>query len=212
MNDQYEELNYNSSIVNDNLIEKVKKITQKYYNTHQKKLFFASNQKAACAQSVCSEIDLNELLINTVYIIKDTNIIFFNYLVFKTFANEEIFHIIIENLFEQINNCISNHGSFEMHFDLATFSVSAAERYKRLIELFVKQCLESKTTFVDSTINITIYNTPSVVETINKLFKALIHPALKTKIRYYDKKESPELLYSLLHTSSYVNNTKQSSY
>ena len=74
--------------------------------------------------------------------------------------------------------------------------------------LFVKKCLESKTTFVDSTINITIYNTPSMVETIIKLFKSLIHPDLKTKIRYYDKKVSPDLLHTLLNTSQFVNNNK----
>jgi hypothetical protein len=201
MDDKYvklDETSSNESSFNGELIEQLKKIKEDFYNSNRKKLFFTANQKIACAESVCAEIDINVLLTNTIYIIENKNIVFFNYLIFKTFANNNNFHIINDFIFEKINNCIRDYGSFEMHFDLSTFTVSAAERYKGLIELFVNKCLDKRTTFINHTVNITIYNTPHMVEHINLIFKSLINPALKTKIVYYNKKESPRLMNSLL--------------
>jgi hypothetical protein len=207
MNNKYnkyedvEEGSSDESNLNGELVDQLKKIKEEFYSSNRKKLFFTSSQKIACAESVCAEIDINVLLTNTIHIVENKNVVFFNYLIFKTYANDNNFHIINDYLFEKINNCIHNYGSFEMHFDLATFTVSAAERYKRLIELFVKKCLDKQTTFVNSTVNITIYNTPSMVEHINAIFKSLIHPVLKTKIVYYDKKASPRLMNLLLNSN-----------
>lgn len=207
MNNHYEneeaEVDDESSVnfcLNGELIEKLQKIKSDFYVANRKKTFFTSGQKAACAESVCAEIDINKLMAYTIYIIKNTNIIFFNYLVFKTYANQSNFSIINEFIFDKINTCVQQYGSFEMHFDLVTFTVTAAERYKHLIELFVAKCLERRTGFIDLTINITIYNTPSMVEHIHRVFKMLIHPSLKTKIIYRNKEESPDLLKKLLQS------------
>lgn len=185
------------------LLELLNKVQTDFYtNNGGKNILFKNNQKQKCTESITNQFNLYDLLKSTVYIIPNTNKIYLNYLLFKTFANNSNNNEIIDYIIELLCQCINTYGQYEMHINLHSFSISAAERYKSSIQLFCEKCYSLNNTcnvnFAGMLIHMYIYNTPSVISTITQLFKPFIDPLLNQKLIFITKDQSPLLLEQLL--------------
>ena len=88
-----------------------------------------------------------------------------------------------------------------MHINLKGFTISAAERYKQVIQLFCNECCNlastSNISFVEDLTVLKIYHTPSVMETISRMLSSLTDPTVKKKLVFCSKAESDGLIQQL---------------
>jgi CRAL/TRIO domain len=181
------------------LLAQVNKFKEDYYAKNNKNVFFKKTQKADCAEKVAQQFDINILLANTVYIIGDTNHILFDYTVFKTYANESNYSQIVNYVLFMFDTVIRKHGSYVTHVNLDTFTVSAAERYKKVIQVFNTECI-NKTEFQYTKClkSWYVYNPPSVIDMVNKILKPFIEPSVFNNVTIVSKADSPVILARLL--------------
>jgi hypothetical protein len=177
-----------------NLIEEIEKFQNTYYSQGGgKNTIFKKSQKIECASQISSNFDIQLLLNKTIYLIQNTNKIFIDYTVFKLYGNPSNYKLIIDRLFTLFLETINTYGEYECHINLNTFTISAAERYKQVIEMFCSECLQNKTTRYSLFLSkMHIYNSPSMLENIAKLFAAYIEPSVRTKIEIHNKSDSNE--------------------
>lgn len=178
-------------------IEKINQLKTDYYSNHKKNTFFKSAQKIECATTVSSNIELELLLKNTAFVICDSNHVFLDYTIFKTYVTEAIYETVIQYFMNLIIGTIHKHGDVILHVNLTTFSTSACHRYKKIIELFLSACLKNETEFSKRLTAMHIYNTPSMFENIIAMLNPFIHADVKSKIVYHSKSESAGLLQRL---------------
>jgi hypothetical protein len=175
----------NDEPTNINLIKNAEKIKADFYENNKKKSFFKSAQKIECAKQVFQNMDIRQLIVHSFYLIPNTNCIYFDYPLFKTYACAEVYEDFTTHAYTIINTCLSQYPSFDIHVNMQSFTISAFERLRKLIErFFVESPLFSdKLTFVY------IYYTPSIIEQINKMIKMFI-AHISYKIVYFSKTES----------------------
>jgi hypothetical protein len=174
------------------LMKNLETFKEDYYNKNSKNMFFKKSQKSDCAQKICEQYDINDLLKQTAYFIPTNNEIFFNYPMFKLFANENNYNVIIEYVFDLINESIRLYNKYIIHIDLSGFTITAAERYKSLIILFNAKCIESSDIrYINYCEKWYIYNPPLVIDMISKVLSPLLHPDVLKNLTIYPKKESP---------------------
>ena len=182
----------------NDLLQDLEKFKEDYYSKNSKNMFFKKSQKADCARKICEEYNINDLLKQTAYFIPTNNEIFFNYPMFKLFANEENYTTIIDYVFELINSSISLYGKYIIHIDLSGFTVTAAERYKGLIMLFNARCIQSvDIRYINYCEKWYIYNPPLVIDMIGKIVYPLLHPDVLNNLTICSKKDSPDALNTL---------------
>lgn len=183
-------------------IEQMETLQNQYYKTHTKNTFFKSDQKMECAATISQQMDITQILSNTVYIIGDTNRVFFDYNVFKLYANPSNYILIIQRTLSLFYNCIQKYGNYETHINVNTFSISAAHRYKDMIHLFMEECFKSNIEFSNQLINMYIYNTPNMADNISAILLPLLYKPVQQKIILISKQDSAkkiEELFSLHH-------------
>ena len=177
--------------------EQIKEKQDEYYSINSKSMLFKTSQKNLCAEEINKQFDVSRLIECTVYQIPDSNIVYFDYLLFKIYATPTIYEAIIQTILELFKNIINSHGSYQVHVNLDTFSMSAAHRYSDIIREFCHKCMRSETRYANYTEKFCIYNTPSVMQNISKLFNSLINENVKKKIELIDKKDSESRLKQL---------------
>jgi len=183
--------------MNLDLIESINKKREEYYETNRKNTIFKKDQKHQVAEVVQNNFDLTKLLESTVYSIGDSNKIFFNYLLFKTFIHPGIYPIAINHILSLFSKAIEQYGAFEVHLNLETFSMSAAHRYGDIIKMFCGQCLQARTKYSAHLDKLYIYNTPNMIQSISKLFNSMINENVKDRITLVAKEESKDLISKL---------------
>ena len=181
------------------LHKRIAELTNQYYSDNKKNVFFKSNQKLDCATQVTNQIGINELIQKTIYLIPNTNLVFMDYTVFKTYATPENYSKIVSYILSLFDYCISNYGDFCAHVNLDSFTISAAERYKNIIECFLTNCMSSESQYSLRLKTMHIYNTPTTFQNISKLLMPFIDQLVKHKIIFYDKKTSGDLIDNLLY-------------
>ena len=170
-------------------------LKEKYYETHKKNTFFKSSQKFDCARDICSKIDIVELMDQTFWLIPNHDQFYFDYRVYKLYGNPDNFHTIIDNILHLIKWCIKEYGSFEIHLNFASFTVSAAERYKNHIQMFCDICMnQTETEYLQFLKALNIHNTPKVFEHIYKILTPILPPEIIPKLRILHKEESTPIL------------------
>lgn len=182
---------------NEELIDEINNYKEDFYSKNSKNVIFKKNQKNELAQEISNQFDINRLLNSTAFQIKNTENIFFDYTVFKLFANETNYNYIIQHVMNIFNHCIVHFNKIVVHVNLDTFSVSAAERYKNIIILFNNACISSESDYESKIPNWYIYNTPNVLNMIHRLLKNIIDPNIIKKAQMYPKYESPSKLKEL---------------
>lgn len=179
------------------LQNKITELQNNYYSSHSKKTFFKSSQKNDCASAITQQLDINNLIRHTIYNIPNTNRIFFDYTLFKTFATDRVFEHIIDHLMRITEDCIDKYHSFEMHVNWNTYTISAHERYKNIYTLFTDKCAKSRFNFSDRLSYMHVYYVPSMIDTIAPIIRPFIDPKIISKIKLYSKNDSDQLLTQL---------------
>ena len=185
---------------NAELKSKVQEIQTAFYESSGKKLFFKREQKFECADTISKSIGIDEMIKKTFYVLPNTNKVYADYSVFKLYATPDTFDYISTMLLG-ILNTVSLSGSYELHINLDSFTISAYERYKQFITVYCNKCLsyESMPSILMS--KMFIYNTPLFIDSISRIVRPMMHPDVPNRIVYYKKNESPILLLRLLTTT-----------
>lgn len=175
------------------VLEQIDTVQQNYYSTNKKKSFLKNKQKINCAAYVQENIEMSKLIKNTVMRIPNTNIIYYDYLVFKTYGNERTYLLIYNYIISVIQEILKNYSFFEFHINMKTFSISACQRYKHIITTFFEEG--------DSTLKymnkIIVYNTPNIIKQVVAILKNSIKDVIN-KTTFYDEKKSDLILSKLL--------------
>lgn len=180
------------------LLKRVQEFKNDYYSNNSKNIFFKKKQKMDCAKEISQNFQLHELIELFVCCIPNTPNIYLDYNVFKLFANETNYQMIIEKILQRIDECIFTFGHYNIHLNIDSFTVSAGERYYSFIELYVNICLiySEKNNFMysDKLCIMYIYYPPSVLDILDKLFKKTIEKAVREKFIIIPKKDSKETI------------------
>lgn len=179
------------STTEQNAISDALKLKDSYYETHKKNVFMKSSQKFDCARDICSKVDIVLLMDQTFWIIPNKNRLYFDYRVYKLYGNPDNFRLVIDNVLHMAKWCIREYGSFEIHLNLASFTISAAERYKNMIQMFCDICMsQTECEYLKFLITMNIYNIPTVFEHISKLLMPILPPEIIPKMKLLHKVES----------------------
>lgn len=181
----------------DSLVEMMEKYQQEYYQSQGKNIFFKKSQKQDCAKGVSQAFPLEDMINRTIFIIPQKNKLIFDYTVFKLYATSENYEAIIQRVIESYDLLLSQYSTFEVHIILDGFTISAAERYKSVIQLFCNKCMTSQTRYSQYITGMYLYYTPSMMESISTLLKPFIDPNVSHSIFMYSKAESPAILKGL---------------
>ena len=162
-----------------------------YYSIHTKNTVFKNAQKNACANHIADSISLDQMMKCTVYIVPNTNKIYYNYLVFKTYGTEENAHLLYKHIIDVIHTILLTYDSFEFHINLKSFSVSACHRYHTMIAGSV----DCNQIFTEKLSKLVIYNTPFIIDQITRL----LYQSVKTFIHKteYVREKSEERIAAL---------------
>lgn len=191
------------------LLDQINQFKEEYYTKNTKNVIFKNSQKVHCAQEICQKFELNDLLEKTMYFIPNTNHLFFDYMIFKMYANEQNYAFINAHILKQIIQCITLYGTYNVHMDLNTFTVSAGERYMKFVDLFMKTCsdgIKDRGYFISERIQkLYLYNPPSIMDILHKMFTKRIEH-IKNNIEIIPKKDSKQALDNLLTFTRAVEN------
>jgi len=178
--------------------EELDQLEKKFYEENKKSTFFKNKQKEECAKMICSNYPIEELMTNTIYQIKNTNKIFIDYTIFKLYINSENYETFIYYVFDTFRKTLLIYPTYEVHINLDTFTVSAAERYKNIIKLYCDESAKNGTTFIDKLIYMKLYHLPSIIDMIAKIMKPIINPDAYKKMILVSKQDSEIELKTLL--------------
>lgn len=182
------------------LSEKIQKVQMEYYAKNGKNMFFKKTQKNNCAEIVCSTMNLEDLIDETVWIIPNTNGVVIDYTIFKTYATIDNYGKIMDAIIEKFCDCIRDFDEYNVYVNILGFTVSSAERYKPVVELFYGKCFMGGQygVLMEKLNHMKILNAPSVMDSISAIYNAIISPVIKPKIEIYKKAESTEIMNRIL--------------
>jgi hypothetical protein len=194
-----------NTIDNTNLIERINKLRDDYATENKSWGFSTKQYKINCANTVLQTIDIDTLLDSTITILPNSCHLFFNYVVFKSFAVPELYDTIIDCIVKKINTCVERFGKYEMHINLQSFSVSAFNRYKPIIEKYHNEIHTKHIHFHEKMQTMHVYNIPHAIDTIAKLISPFLDPIVQKKIVKYDKPTSEKSINTINEILSYDN-------
>jgi len=175
---------------NSIFLERMNSVQTEYFSKNSKNQLFKKSQKFDCAKYITDQLDINTMIAEAVFIIPNTNIIFIDYVIFKIFANEDIYNRIIDHIMELFDYAIQYYGSIQVNFNLRTFTVSAAERYIPAIKQFCNRCLTNQTNYTQFMNAFRILNTPSVMEMIISIVKPFVEKDVIMKLTFLNKNDT----------------------
>ena len=150
---------------------------------------------------VSGAIGLEKMLSNTVYVLPNTNKVYFDYTVFKLYANPSNYDSIIQTIIRTFDTCIDQYGDYESHMNLNTFTISALERYKPIIITFCKDFLKNNPKYIEKLARFNIYNTPSMIDMAIHVVRPFVNESVLKKVVFISKIESEKLISELLQPS-----------
>jgi len=165
----------------ETLESKIEKLQNKYYSENPRSFIFPFKhaQKMGCAQEIIRELDIDILCSRMAYKQSNAPYIYFDYTVFKTFAHPSIYKRVNEFMTHMIVDCVKEHGRVNIHVDLNTFTITAAQRYKGIIVDFCTQCLTGVAPCIET---IYLHHSPKMLAAITSLFTGFIDDSIKHKI------------------------------
>jgi hypothetical protein len=172
--------------MSESLLNELNKFKDLYYNENKKTIFQQKTQKHEVAKAISSRFDINILLQKTAYIIPNTNKIYINYPMFKQFAQPDNYELFVKYVQKLVVITINENKTFECHINIDSFTISAAERYKGILVAFDEEDL-GYTGYMDA---IYVYNSPTMIERISKVFLHLLEPSIKKKLKLVKKADS----------------------
>lgn len=165
--------------------KRIKETQEQYYEKHQKNHIFKNAQKIECAQYVAQQMELQKLIQYTAVIVPNTNIIYYNYLVFKTYGSELTHLPLYSHMTQLIQQILKTYDSFEIHFNLKTFTISACQRYRALI----MSSFDDNQVFTEKMSKLVVYHTPNIIEQMTRLLYSSVKHLLH-KVEYVKSSDS----------------------
>lgn len=169
-------------------IERVK--NDFYKETGPKNTFFKKAQKYDCAKQVATKVQMDILLTRTCTIIHDTYCVHIDYPILKSFACPDNFDIISEFIISTFQHIKDTYGKLEVAFNLDGFTISAAERYKSLIEVFCDKCFQKNTGLSPYLTQFIVYNSPNLIESIRPIVMPFMEENVKERLVVVSRKDS----------------------
>ena len=166
----------------DTIANQIKDLKTKYYNKNGTSILFKNTQKRDCAAEIVNNIPINTLLNETIFVVENTNQIYIKYELLKSFAAPSIYSIIINHISNRVEWCIANHGSFQLYINMNTFTITAANRYKELIQMFCEKALQSDSVYHTKLQAIYLYNYPAIIPVLTQLFSAFVDSSARGKV------------------------------
>jgi hypothetical protein len=163
------------------LLEQMKKFKDDYYKTNSTSIFFKSKQKQQYKESICNQFDVSLMIVNTIKVLPDSNIVFIDYEVFKLFANENIYDLIINYTIQIFDNFVKNEKRFNVQVNTKGLTISGIERYRGFIQLICMRCMDKQYNyFIDEVI---LYNTPNMIDSIISIIRPFLGIGIYEKIK-----------------------------
>jgi hypothetical protein len=186
------------NINKEEILENVHTLQDHFYSISKKNTIFKKQQKHDCAKIVCENINLEKIIQMTFFILPNTNIIYFDYTIFKLFGNNSNFDTIVDYCLQITKECIEKNGDYEVRINLSTISISALERYKNIIELFSLKAIH-----LDLLKKIVIYNSPSFINSALQFLNRnnFLNQGVLQKTVYHKKEESDSLIKALFQSA-----------
>ena len=179
------------------LLSQMEKFKSDFLSNEGKNSFFKKSQKLECAKKMSNAFNLQDMIQKTIFNIPGTNKIVFDYTIFKLYACPENYDQIINYIICVYDFVLLKYPVFEANIILDTFTISAAERYKCVIQQFCNKCMNSQTKYSNVTEKMNIYYTPSMIDSIATILKHFIDKDVSERITLFSKTESPEILKQL---------------
>jgi len=182
------------------LDKEIQKMQNAFYNeTGGKNVFFKKAQKYECASHLSSKIPMQTLLERMCSILPNTDCVYISYPIFKTFAHPDNFAEIVNFILAHLDLINNKYGKIDAILDLDGFTVSAAGRYTQFIQLFCNSCFYKNAGYIKALNKFTVYNCPSVIDTIQKMIMPFIDNLptsnvdiiLKTDTKKYAERIAP---------------------
>lgn len=187
----------------EDLEKEIENIKEQFYGENGgKNIFFKKNQKYDCAKKIVSQIPLETLLDRMCIIFESVKCVHIDYAILKTFASPDNFESISENIISKFEYLKQKYSTFDVFINLDGFTVSAAERYKSLIEVFCQKCLQKNSGFSIIVTQLVVYNAPLMVESIKHIVWPFMEEPMKRKIFVVQKKDSTEITNQFIHLSN----------
>jgi hypothetical protein len=182
----------------ENFVNKINSFTNDYYNNSSKNFFFKKSQKIDCANKISTTFDIDQLIQKTCFIIPNKSCVYFDYSFFKLYANESNYEKIIDRILDLFDDCILTNNELKFYVNLEGFTVSAAERYKKIILLFFNRCADDKRNIYSEKLSYwKILNTPLMIDMIKTIIKPLIPSYILSKVIIVSKKDTPLCLHEV---------------
>lgn len=188
---------------NNDLKTQVDSFKEQFFAHNKKKLFFKNKQKMEIAQKISESFDINDLIKRTSFILPNTNKIYIDYTIFKLYANENNYEIILTHIIKLYMYCIETYNSFEVHVNLKSLTPSATEKYKKCIELF--NIMTSNCTISNYLTSWYVYNPPSMIDIIKHILIYVLDPIVMNKVVVYSKTESNDKMNQLFNLTNETN-------
>ena len=161
------------------LLENIEKYKEEYYSQKKKNNLFKNTQKVELAKHICSQNEIINLMGKTIYSSCYSNQVFIDYHMFKLYANPDNFEMIKNYAVTVFQKVRFIFNEIEIHIDLKGFTVSAAERYRKFIQLICADCLNKNDDFINK---IYIYNPPNIIQNFFGLFGSLFTQSMRDKV------------------------------
>jgi hypothetical protein len=180
----------------DPTLQTILHIRNQFYETNTKRAIFKKNeQKFECGETIQQHISFESLASKTFWIVPNTNKVYFDYTVFKMYVVPSNYSFIVDQVLQLCTQCANRFRSFEVHVNIDTFTVSAANRYKDIITLFSQECMMRETRFIECLESMHIYNTPNMIDHISAILTPLLPIEVRGKIKLYNKKISGQMIH-----------------
>lgn len=184
------------------MLSKLTAIKETYYEGIQsKKVFFGKNkEKENCAVSVANQISIEEVMAQSFFTFPQRPDMFYmNYPIMKLYMNQNNYQSITDKLIQVLQTSVASGGGdgIEVHINLNGFTVSAAERYKHIIEYFSHKCNEDNIVLTPFIAHVYIYYAPSAMPSIISLLQLFIQPDILARMTLISKEDSPQALQAL---------------
>ena len=166
----------------NNIAQQIQELQSKFYNGTSKNRMFKNDQKLECATMVSDNLNLPTLFSSCIYIIPHQNNIYIDYQILKGFVCPNIYPQIVEYTTNLANQCIDKYQVFSLHINMETFTITAAQRYKYLIELFCNKCFQKGGQFQEQLQYIHLYKYPSIIPMLRKMFSHFIDDSARGKL------------------------------
>lgn len=190
--------NNNGRSAADVLEQQMNALKDSFYSSEKKNAVFKKNQKEMCARSVSEQICVDDAIKTSFFTVARGDF-YLNYPLMKLYLNDTNFERITDRLIEAILDTIADNGNnqIRIHVNLNGFTVSAAERYKHVLQYFSNACNDRQIVITPFVEHVFIYYTPVVMASIIDILKFCIEPEIQERFVLISKDESEHKLCEL---------------